>query len=225
MFSGIIETTGRVAALRTPGPDAARLVIDAAGLFTELALGASVAVNGVCLTLVARSPATGEFDIVPETLRRTSLGGLRPGSRVNLERSLRLGDRIDGHLVQGHVDAAGAVQRIDRSGGEWKLWVECAPALTPFIVPKGSIALDGVSLTLVDAVDGLFSVVLIPATLERTTLGERQPGDALNIETDMLARVAVRHVDALLAGRAGAAARGPSAGLTVERLQASGFLP
>jgi riboflavin synthase alpha subunit len=201
MFTGIVEQVGRVTAVRS-GPGATRLGVEAGALFSGLPAGASVAVNGVCLTLAAVAGTTGEFDVVPETLRLTNLGSLRPGGRVNLERSLRAGDRLDGHIVQGHVDAAGRVQRVDRGGGEWKLWVAIDSGLMPFIGPKGSIALDGVSLTLVDVEASAFSVVLIPTTLERTTLGERRAGDLVNVETDILARIAVRRVDAVLGGLA-----------------------
>lgn len=219
MFAGIVEATGLVVANRHT-ERGARLTLDGRGLFDELPAGASVAVNGVCLTLAAADGSRGHFDAVPETLQRTNLGGLRPGEAVNLERSLRLGDRIDGHLVQGHVDYVGRVQRIDRAGGQWKLWVQAAAAAMPCIVPKGSIALDGVSLTVVDVAAERFSVVLIPTTLERTTLGRRQSGDAINIETDYLARVAIARIDAWCSGRSGG-----SGEISWGQLQAAGYAP
>ncbi len=219
MFAGIVEVAGLVVANRAT-ERGARLTLDGRGLFDELPAGASVAVNGACLTLAAADGPRGHFDAVPETLQRTNLGDLRPGDAVNLERSLRLGDRIDGHMVQGHVDHLGRVLRIDRSGGQWKLWMQTAVAAMPCIVPKGSIALDGVSLTVVDVAAERFSVALIPTTLERTTLGRRQAGDAINIETDYLARLAIARIDALLAGRA-------ERGGTVSwgQLQSAGYTP
>lgn len=221
MFSGIVESLGRVAALRAPrgGDHPARLEIDAAALLDDLASGASVAVNGACLTLVGRAGGAAAFDVVPETLRRTNLGGLRAGDAVNLERSLRVGDRVDGHFVQGHVDGIGTITAIDARGADHVLHVAVAPSLSSYIVPKGSISLDGVSLTVVDAAEGRFSVALIPATLERTTLGRARVGDRLNVETDLLARLVVQRLVALVA------ARGGEGGVTLERLRAIGFAP
>lgn len=226
MFAGIVEAVGRVVRVG-PSPRAAavaaparRLDVEAPGLLAELALGASVAVNGVCLTLTERGPGGGSFEVVPETWHNTNLRGLRAGDAVNLERSLRLGDRIDGHFVQGHVDGVGTVERVERAGGEWKLWVTAAEQLLPAIVPKGSVALDGVSLTVVDVAQTRFSVVLIPTTLERTVLGRRPAGALVNIETDILARLVLSRLAALGLG----AADGPGRpGLTLERLRADGF--
>ncbi len=222
MFTGIIEAVGTVvgaadAARGHAATAAHRLRIDLGALAEGLTPGASVAVNGVCLTLTAGAGAVGDFDVVPETWGRTTLSALRTGEQVNLERSLRVGDRLDGHFVQGHVDGVGRVDRIDRERGECKLWVRTDAGLLQFIVPKGSVALDGVSLTVVDVADERFSVALVPATLARTTLGRRRPGDSLNIETDILARVLVNRLDALAAGGAAAA------GVTLEKLRAGGF--
>ncbi len=204
MFSGIVERTGRVAALggvqhRAGAPAHRRLEVAADDYFHELPAGASVAVNGVCLTLTGSRGRSGaaSFDVIHETLQRTNLGRLTPGDPVNLERSLRVADRIDGHFVQGHVDALGRVARIDHRGAEWKLWVTTAGDGLRAVVPKGSVALDGVSLTIVDVRGPSFSVALIPTTLDRTTLGRLRPGDAVNIETDLIARVVLRQLDAL----------------------------
>lgn len=226
MFTGIIEAVGAVAGieagLRRAGaaPSAHRLDVDLGELATGLPLGASVAVNGVCLTLARLAGRVGGFDVVPETWQRTNLGRLRPGDPVNLERSLRAGDRIEGHFVQGHVEGVGALLRVDRTGGAWKLWVRAAPELLPAIVPKGAIALDGVSLTVVDVRDGSFSVALVPTTLARTVLGRRQAGDLLNIETDILARLVARQ----LARLHGPPAAGEPAGTTLAKLAEGGFL-
>lgn len=203
MFTGIIESLGTVVhvahAQRNGASDAAaqRLEIDSGGLFAELRPGASVAVNGACLTLTAIRQAIGCFDVIPETWRNTALRLLRPGDAVNLERALRIGDRLDGHFVQGHVDGVGSVVRVDRSGGQWKLWLSTPADLRPYIVRKGSVALDGVSLTVVDVTDEGFSVALIPVTRERTLLGRRKPGDLVNIETDVLARFVLSRLEAL----------------------------
>jgi riboflavin synthase len=219
MFSGIIESLGTVVAVR-PAPSeltaATRIEIDGGALLRDLPAGASVAVNGACLTLAQPASTAAAFDVIPETLSRTNLSRLAVGHRVNLERSLRLGDRIDGHFVQGHVDGLGVLRRIDRAGQEYKLWIDPPVRLMPCMIEKGSVALDGVSLTIVDLDGAGFSVALIPTTLERTTLGGRRPGDALNIETDVLARLVLRQVDEMLSGRA-------RAGVTWQQLQAAGF--
>ncbi len=226
MFAGIVEGVGTVVAIR-PGlrgaagePWAARLEIDSGGLLEGLRPGASVAVNGCCLTLAEVRGGVSGFDVIAETWRRTNLRHLRPSHGVNLERSLRLGDRIDGHFVQGHVDGLGTVRRVDRSGGEWLLWTQAPPALMRYIVRKGSIALDGTSLTVVDVRGHAFSVALIPTTLEKTVLARRRPGDAVNLETDLLARLVVERFESLAGG-----VSGPAGGLTWQRLRESGLLP
>ncbi|QOJ15686.1 MAG: riboflavin synthase [Planctomycetia bacterium] len=226
MFAGIVEGIARVAAVGpTPSsgpsaPAATRLRINLAALADGLVHGASVAINGVCLTVVDSSGPLVDFDVVPETLRLTNLGALRPGDPVNVERSLRAGAPIDGHFVQGHVDAVGELTRVDRSGDDYKLRIAHPDAISAFIVRKGSITLDGVSLTVVDAEPRSFSVVIIPVTWQRTTLGARRPGDRLNIETDVLARLVIARLDAVI--RAGGASP-PLAGVTMEQLRAAGF--
>lgn len=203
MFSGIIERTGEVAGFLPPvrrgdGPLSRRLSLRAGDFFHSSPPGASIAVDGVCLTLLPRTNAVdalGEFDVIVETLRRTSLDSLAVGHAVNLERSLRPADRIDGHFVQGHVDAVGRVVRIDRSDGEWKLRIAADPAALRCVIPKGSIALAGVSLTVVDVTNHDFSVALIPTTLERTNLRRLKPGDPVNVETDILSRTVVATLD------------------------------
>jgi riboflavin synthase len=186
MFTGLVEALGVVRARRTEGPGDHLTV--AAPFAAELAPGESVAVNGVCLSVVAHDAETFAVQVGPETFARTDLGSLRPGDRVNLERSLRLSDRLGGHLVQGHVDGRGAVAaRLPQ--GEWEtVWFTCPRELAAQMVPKGSVAVDGVSLTLVDVADDRFSVALIPHTLAHTTLGLKGPGAVVNIETDLLAK-------------------------------------
>lgn len=194
MFTGLVETLGTVRQL-IPAGAGQELIVETV-FAGELALGESVAVNGACLTVVERDPESCRFQLGPETIARTNLGQLRPGDRVNLERSLRLGDQLGGHMVQGHVDGVGQVSRRV-ADGEWiVMWFRCAPALTAQMVPKGSIAVDGISLTLVDVTSDEFSVMLIPHTLAITTLGFKQPGDPVNLETDMLAKYVARALEA-----------------------------
>ncbi len=217
MFAGIVEQMCPVRQVE-PASAGVRLAVELNDLLDSLALGASIAINGVCLTLTRSQQGVGWFDVVPETWRLTNLARLTPGSRVNVERSLRVGDRIDGHFVQGHVDGQARVERIDRTAGEWKSWFRpTSAAALEFIVPKGSITIDGVSLTVVDVRDGCFSVALIPTTLERTTLGSRTVGDSVNIETDILARLVIHQLKRM-DGNA------DEAGITLSRLKADGFL-
>lgn len=201
MFAGIVENLGIVTGLHDRGGGPVRLDIRPhAPIFDELPLGASVAVNGACLTLASRADGIGGFDVIPETWRATNLHRLGVGDRVNLERSLRVGDRIDGHFVQGHVDGLAAVDEVDTRDGEWKLWTRIDERIRAYLVRKGSVTLDGVSLTIVDVEPTRFSVALIPTTLEHTTLGDRRAGDLLNIESDILARMLVARMDAMLGG-------------------------
>ena len=187
MFTGLVEALGTVARVAPDGAGGHELVI-AVPWAAELTLGESVAVNGACLTVVERSPDDFRVQAGPETLARTNLGELAPGDRVNLERSLRLGDRLDGHLVQGHVDGVGRVaERIPH--GDWEtVWFSCPPELAAQMVSKGSVAVDGVSLTLVDVAADRFSVALIPHTLAATTLGFKRPGAKVNLETDLIGK-------------------------------------
>ena len=193
MFTGLVEALGTVRDVREDG--AGRILrVEEPTIVSDLPLGASVAVNGVCLTVVECQQNIFVFQAGPETLRCTNLGELRAGERVNLERSLRVGDRLGGHIVQGHVDGMGRVDRRERQG-EWEtLWFTCDPPLTKQMVRKGSIAVDGVSLTLVDVTTGGFSVALIPHTLQMTTLGLKQPQATVNLETDYFAKIIVKYL-------------------------------
>jgi riboflavin synthase len=187
MFTGLVEFMATVLAVeeRPPGR---RLRLQLPGLAEEAALGESIAVNGCCLTVIEIAAETVAFDAGPETLARTNLGRLRAGSFVNIERSLKLGDRLGGHLVTGHIDAVGTLdERIDQA--DWSTcWFRVPAELTRQMASKGSIAVDGVSLTLVDVEGKRFSVALIPHTLAITTLGRLRVGDEVNLETDLLAK-------------------------------------
>jgi riboflavin synthase len=158
----------------------------------DLALGESVACSGACLTVVERGGGLVSFDAVPETLSRTTIGTWRPGTRVNLERALALGDRLGGHLVQGHVDAVGEVLRRIPEGQGARLTISLAASIAALVAEKGSIAVDGVSLTVASAGRDRFEVALIPETLARTTLGDAQPGAKVNLEADVIARHVAR---------------------------------
>jgi riboflavin synthase len=186
VFTGLVQDLGTVTAVDATA-DGVRLAVRS-GLAGELALGDSVAVNGVCLTATAVADGHFSADVMHETLRRSSLAGAGDGMRVNLELPLRATDRLGGHVVQGHVDGVGAVKGARDDGFARVVEIEADPALLRYVVEKGSIAVDGISLT-VSAVDGTsFAVSLIPETLERTTLGAAQPGRPVNLEVDVLAK-------------------------------------
>ena len=197
MFTGLIQTIGSITAAEPDTVGGLTLTVQEPNLAPTLILGESVAVNGVCLTVVAQDEATFQFQLGPETLRKTTFGSARTGDQVNLERALRVGDPIGGHFVAGHVDAIGEIeQRIPQ--GDWHtFWFRCPTELDPLLVTKGSIAVDGISLTLVDVEPGRFSIMVIPHTLSHTTLGVKPVGAQVNLETDLLAR----HVQKLLASQ------------------------
>jgi len=198
VFTGLVESLAAVAAI-VPEPPGVRFVIREPRIAKEAAIGDSVALNGCCLTVVAVDGERFAFQAGEETLSRTNLGELQADSMVNLERSLKLGDEIGGHLVTGHIDGVGTVEsRIDDA--DWcTMWFRFPPALAGQIASKGSIAVDGVSLTLVEVETERFSVALIPHTLTVTTLGRRQVGDRVNLETDVLAKYVERGVRTILA--------------------------
>ncbi len=187
MFTGIVETTGSIQTLDGDG-EGLRLTVEAPSMAPDLAEGDSVAVNGVCLTVVDHGDREFSVEIVPETVSRTTFGNLRAGDRVNLERPLRLSDRLDGHLVQGHVDGVGRIAAREERGNSLWYEVEIPDDLTPFVIEKGSIALDGISLTIASLTGSLAAVSIIPHTASITTFGDRQSGDEVNIEVDMVGR-------------------------------------
>lgn len=185
MFSGIVEAVGRVREA-SASPAGKRLSIEAP--FDRLAIGESVCVSGVCLTVTATSPGFFDADVSPETLRRSTLGRLGAGSEVNLERSLRLGDRLSGHLVFGHVDGIGRLIALRLEGASSLYEFEAAESVSRYLVEKGSVAVDGVSLTVFGCEDRRFAVAVIPYTAQVTTLGKLEPGAAVNLESDMIAK-------------------------------------
>ena len=186
IFTGLVATTGAVRALDRTS-DGVRMRVESA-LASELEQGDSVAVNGVCLTAVEVSGGDFQADVMGETLRRSSLGPLEGGDAVNLELPLRASDRLGGHMVQGHVDGLGSVADVEADGFATLVRIACAGELLRYVVEKGSIAVDGVSLTVAEVDDEGFSVSLIPATRARTTLGSLSPGRAVNLEVDVLAK-------------------------------------
>lgn len=214
MFTGIVVEVGFVHSLSRDG-GAARLSVAAPGLAEDAAIGDSIAVDGACLTVTAAGGGRMEFDVVPETLRKTTLGELTPGRRVNLEGALRVGDRLSGHFVSGHVDGVGEIADRRDEAGQVVLRVDAPPSVAPYLVEKGSIAVAGVSLTTWQVEAARFSVAIVPHTLSATTLGGLRRGDRVNLEADLLAR----HVARLL-GLSGVPREG---GVTPDTLRAAGW--
>jgi len=194
MFTGLVECMGTVVDIADESPGV-RLRIDAGLVADDAVLGASIAINGCCLTVVAVEDSILDFEAGSETLSRTNLGSLEIGNNVNLERSLKVGDRLGGHYVTGHIDTTGTVsERIDNK--DWStIWFNLPRSWAKLLVEKGSVAVDGVSLTVVDVESERFSVALIPHTLEVTTLGQRHTGDVVNLETDLLAKYVQRQLE------------------------------
>jgi riboflavin synthase len=191
MFTGLVRERGRVETV-DGGADGVRLVVAAPVTGAQAAVGDSVSVSGVCLTVVAAENGTLAFDAVPETLRRSSLGGLRPGDAVNLEPALRAGEPLGGHYVQGHVDAVGRVRSVADEGAGKRVSFDAPPDALRYLVDKGSVAVEGVSLTVAGVDDRGFAVALVPHTLAETTLGDLEPGAPVNLEVDVLAKYVER---------------------------------
>lgn len=220
MFTGIIEALGRVSAVAPAAGAGLRLTVDAGADVCEgVKLGDSIAVNGVCLTAVAIPTPTLAFDVIGQTLRRSNLGSVRAGDRVNLERALRVGARLDGHFVQGHVDGVGTVSQRDERPDEVRITIAMPKPLTDLCIPRGSISLDGVSLTIAALADGAVTVALIPHTLGLTTFGQRRGGDSINVEIDLLGK----HVARLLGKLPPDIAEPGTTGLTEDRLRELGY--
>jgi riboflavin synthase len=211
MFTGIIEEMGSVKALRHEA-GAARLVVSASTVLGDTALGDSICVNGVCLTVVDMDKSGFTADVAVETLKVTNLGELKAGAKVNLERALRLSARIGGHLVSGHVDAVGRIRERREEGNGWRIYIDAPDAVSRYVIKKGSIAVDGISLTVADVDKKGFSIAMIPHTAKLTTLGFKSAGDSVNLEADIIGK----YVERLLSGRV-------EGGVSLELLRKTGF--
>jgi len=212
MFTGIIEEMGSVKALRRSG-GSARLTLSASTVLEGTVLGDSICVNGVCLTVVELETAEFSADVAVETLRVTNLGELTAGSKVNLERALQLSARIGGHLVSGHVDAVGRIRERREEGNGWRILFDAPETVLRYVIKKGSIAIDGISLTVADVDPAGFSIAMIPHTAKLTTLGYKKAGDTVNLEADIIGK----YVERLLGGRA-------EGGVSLELLRKNGFV-
>ena len=192
MFTGIVEGIGIIKKFekKTNTRSAAKIKVNLGNLAKGLKAGHSVAINGVCLTVTKISKGEAEFEMIGETIKKTDLGNLESGDKVNIERSLKVGDRMEGHFVLGHIDGTGKIINIEKLPKEIKLWIELTNDLTKYVVKKGSIAIDGISLTLVDVIKNKISVCIIPHTIETTNLNSKKIGDKVNIETDILGKYA-----------------------------------
>ena len=195
MFTGIVESMGTVVRVLRRG-GGARLEVRAPQVLAEVKIGDSVAVNGACVTVTAMLDDTFACDLVPETLARTNLGTLQPGEEVNIELPMRAGGRLDGHIVQGHVDVVGTIRSRRRVGAQEMLEVTVPFELTRYLAPKGSVSVEGVSLTIMDVNKDRFRVALIPHTVETTTLGKKLQGAAVNVEVDVISKYVERHLSA-----------------------------
>ncbi|MGH7179100.1 MAG: riboflavin synthase [Tepidisphaeraceae bacterium] len=192
MFTGIIQQTARVTGVRdTPSGKRIELAVK----WDDLREGQSVAVNGVCLTVAQITPGTAAFDVVPETLEKTNLAALKMGDDAHVERSLRVGDAIDGHFVLGHVDGTIAIVKQTADRGEWRVTLEAPPQVMKYVMPKGSVCLDGISLTVASIEGNQFDVALIPTTLNLTLLARRPVGWACNFEADILTKTVVQFLE------------------------------
>ncbi|HEY3297306.1 MAG TPA: riboflavin synthase [Armatimonadota bacterium] len=193
MFTGLILEKGKIARI-SPNAGGLRIVVDAPKISGMIEVGDSVSVNGSCLTAVIISPPVIEFDAVRETVVRTTISGLKPGDRVNLEPALRVGDELGGHMVLGHVDGMGSISGITESGSETRFRIQAGPGIMQYVVEKGSIAVDGISLTVADLNDDWFEVAVIPHTIENTTLAEKRTNNTVNLETDIIGKYVFKYV-------------------------------
>lgn len=216
MFTGIIEEIGTIRAI-TPAAYSAQLIIQGNVIFSDLALGDSVSVNGVCLTAAKLTEKTFTADVMHETLNRSSLGSLRPGSPVNLERAMAANGRFGGHIVSGHIDGTGTITQIRKDDNAIWYTIHAGPKIMRYIVEKGSIAIDGISLTVAEVTDASFCVSIIPHTAKETILGMRKTGETVNLENDIIGK----YVEKLIQPQADVAES--SGGITLEMLQNAGF--
>ena len=190
MFTGIVEGIGKIINIKqnTKNRSAIRMTVDLGKNSKGLKLGQSVALNGVCLTVTGIDKSKCDFEMIEETTKKTDLGNLKVGGIVNIERSLKVGERLEGHFVLGHVDGVGVIKKIEKKPKEVQIWFEIPKSLAKFVVQKGSIAIDGISLTVVDVKKNLASVCLIPHTIDVTNFSTKKIGDKVNIETDILGK-------------------------------------
>ncbi len=187
MFTGIIEHLGKVKQVKLQA-DSAIIVIDIGPLSDDVSPGDSIAINGACLTVTQIKDSAVYFDVSTETLNMTAIGKLKISDKVNIERSLKMGDQLGGHFVTGHIDGVGVINKVENEPGQCTVWFSASETLINMMIKKGSVAIDGISLTIVEIREGLFSVALIPYTLELTTLGFKKVGEKVNLETDMLGK-------------------------------------
>ena len=220
MFTGIIETMGKVAGIDRSG-EAIKLTVSAGFIAEDVSLGDSVCINGVCLTVTEIRPPHVTFDAVYETMRKTTLGDLRTGDSVNLERSLPVNGRLGGHIVQGHVDGTGRIASIRPIDNSWFVYIDASPELMRYIVTKGSVAIDGISLTVAESADRTFALSIIPHTWDNTTLRDKRAGDPVNIECDILGKYVEKLLGGHLAGVDRYADRG---GVSMDLLTRSGYV-
>jgi riboflavin synthase len=224
MFTGIIETVGKIASIERQG-DSVRLTVAAGPIAEDVQIGDSVCINGVCLTATSTQAPQMTFEAVYETMRKTSLGSLQVGDGVNLERSLPANGRLGGHIVQGHVDGAGRIASIRPVGNSWFVYIDVAPELMRYIVTKGSVAVDGISLTVADSADRTFSLSIIPHTWENTTLRDKRAGDPVNIECDIIGKYVEKMLGGYIAGGGEPLHRGSSdRGVSRDLLARSGYV-
>ena len=216
MFTGIVEETGILRSLRPASGGGGVLAVRCRAALDGSRVGDSIAVNGVCLTVSSLAEDGFSADVMPETLRRSNLGLLSPGTRLNLERAMPADGRFGGHLVTGHIDGSGSIRSVAREGNAVWYTIGCCPEILRLIVPKGSVAVDGISLTVADTGPGFFRVSVIPHTASLTSLGGRGPGDTVNLENDCIGR----YVERLLHAGMG---QKPAGALTAEALSALGF--
>jgi len=190
MFTGIIEGLGTIIRFdkNTKTRSEAKMIVSLGNLAKGLRVGDSVAINGVCLTAIHITKSMAKFEMVEETIKKTNLGSLENGDRVNIERSLKMGDRLEGHFVLGHVDGFGIISKINKQPNQIQIWIELPKQLSKYVAKKGSITVDGISLTIVDKIKNKFSVSIIPHTMKVTNLGLKKIGDKVNIETDVLGK-------------------------------------
>ena len=216
MFTGLIESIGTVRSLQRRGASAT-LAVDLGVLTDNMAIGDSVAINGACLTVTQFDRQVGQFDVSRETLDHTNLGSLRPGSKVNLERALQVGARLGGHMVQGHVDGLGQVADLKQEQAFMRISFTAPDPLLVQVVPKGSIAVNGVSLTVAERDEKGFSVAVIPETLRATTLAQARAGDSVNLETDIVVKSIQQYLNTMVGNDS------PGTGLTLDKLRQLGF--